>query len=473
MTEPNGEHMTEKTILFVDDEKNILTTLKRVFMEEDYRILTANSGEEALGLIDGGENPTVIVSDQRMPQMTGAEFLAQAKEKLPNSIRMVLTGYADVNAAMDSINLGGVERYIMKPWNDDELRNTVRGAFEIHDLRELNKELDSGLKKKNAELEQQIAENKKLIALTNKQNHELLQFGIKLKQKVQEQTKEISAKSNEIEKSFFDTIMAFSALLDSHATSYKGHGLRVSRIASGIARRFNLDPDEITDIDIGALLHDIGKLSIPTTILEKLPENWTTSDKSIYQAHPETGQRIIGFIKRLEKAGSLIRSHHERYDGKGYPDQLNEDNIPLGARIIAVADACDNIIQFKVDDPAIRKVFLQDEQTTGGNDNNAEGIELQNKIVIHHLKQGAFSLFDPDVVKEALKYLKDSGEETRREKVVTINNLAAGMVLASHLFTKNGILLLPYKSVLSQEYIDKLKAIHKKDHIVGPIYIRD
>ena len=164
--------MAEKTILFVDDEKNILTTLKRVFMEDDYRVLTANSGQEALSLINGGENPTVIVSDQRMPNMTGVEFLTKVKEKLPTSIRMVLTGYADVNAAMDSINLGGVERYIMKPWNDDDLRSTVRGAFEMHDLRAQNKVLDSGLKQKNVELEQKNKENEKLITLTDKQNNE-------------------------------------------------------------------------------------------------------------------------------------------------------------------------------------------------------------------------------------------------------------------------------------------------------------
>ncbi|MCK5404869.1 MAG: response regulator, partial [Desulfobulbaceae bacterium] len=110
--------MTEHTVLFVDDEKNILKALQRLFLDEEYAILTAESGKEALSLLDSGETPTVIVSDQRMPEMDGAEFLALAKERQPESIRMVLTGYADINAAVDAVNRGGIYRYIMKPWND-------------------------------------------------------------------------------------------------------------------------------------------------------------------------------------------------------------------------------------------------------------------------------------------------------------------------------------------------------------------
>lgn len=144
--------MSEHTILFVDDEENILRTIKRLFFEEGYRIVTANSGQQALDLISGGETPSVIVSDQRMPQMSGAEFLVKAREKLPQSIRMVLTGYADVNAAVDAINLGGIYRYILKPWNDDDLKLTVREAVERFELVEQNKRLTRELQETNTEL---------------------------------------------------------------------------------------------------------------------------------------------------------------------------------------------------------------------------------------------------------------------------------------------------------------------------------
>ena len=149
----NGEvTMVEHTILFVDDEESILKTIKRLFLDDDYRIITANSGQAALDLINGGERPSVVVSDQRMPQMGGAEFLAKAKEKLPNSIRMVLTGYADVNAAVDAINLGGIYRYILKPWNDDDLKLSIKEAVERFDLVAQNRRLTEELKEKNSQL---------------------------------------------------------------------------------------------------------------------------------------------------------------------------------------------------------------------------------------------------------------------------------------------------------------------------------
>lgn len=144
--------MSEHTILFVDDEENILRTIKRLFFEEGYRIITASSGQEGLDLINRGETPSVIVSDQKMPGMNGAEFLIQVRELLPQSIRIVLTGYADVKVAVDAINLGGIYRYILKPWNDDELKLTVREAVGRFELVEQNRRLTLELKGKNQEL---------------------------------------------------------------------------------------------------------------------------------------------------------------------------------------------------------------------------------------------------------------------------------------------------------------------------------
>ena len=140
------------SILFVDDEKNILKALQRLFFDEDYTVLTASSGKEALDLLAAGAKPTVIISDQRMPEMGGVEFLSRAREMLPQSIRMVLTGYADINTAVDSINLGGVYRYILKPWNDDELKMVVRQAVTQFELVEQNRRLTLELAEKNQAL---------------------------------------------------------------------------------------------------------------------------------------------------------------------------------------------------------------------------------------------------------------------------------------------------------------------------------
>lgn len=172
------EYMCAHTLLFVDDEKNILKSLSRLFFDDDYEILLAQSGKEALDMIDNGARPVVIVSDQQMPVMNGVEFLSQAKEKLPDSIRMILTGYADINAAMDAINRGGIYRYIMKPWNDGDLKLAVREAIARYELVQKNRDLTAELKEKNRALED---------------------LNTTLEQKVLERTKELKNKVKELQ----------------------------------------------------------------------------------------------------------------------------------------------------------------------------------------------------------------------------------------------------------------------------------
>jgi len=166
--------METPVLLVVDDEPNILKTIRRLFLDEEYDIRTAGSGKEALELLAEGLVPTVIISDQRMPGMSGAEFLAEARKKVPDSIRIVLTGYADIAAAIDAINLGGVYRYIVKPWNDDDLKLAVKEGIKrfnleeenriltrelqqaITDLQNLNQELDTLVQVRTEELRQKV-----------------------------------------------------------------------------------------------------------------------------------------------------------------------------------------------------------------------------------------------------------------------------------------------------------------------------
>jgi FixJ family two-component response regulator len=157
--------MSVPTILFVDDEPKILKSLLRLFLDENYDLQTADSGPDALKLMQDGLKPTVIVSDQRMPQMGGAEFLAKSREIQPDCIRIILTGYADINAAVDAVNRGGIYRYIIKPWNDEDLKLTVRDAVQyfllIQEKRELTKELaikNKTLLELNEQLEEKVTE---------------------------------------------------------------------------------------------------------------------------------------------------------------------------------------------------------------------------------------------------------------------------------------------------------------------------
>jgi response regulator RpfG family c-di-GMP phosphodiesterase len=139
-------------LLLVDDEENILNSLRRIFRREPFEVLTAASGMEGLELLQT-HTVSVIVSDQRMPKMVGAEFLRRSIELAPHAVRIMLTGYADVEATVQAINKGQVYRYVTKPWNDGEMKMVVRAAAHRFDLQESNRQLTAELNTVNAQLD--------------------------------------------------------------------------------------------------------------------------------------------------------------------------------------------------------------------------------------------------------------------------------------------------------------------------------
>lgn len=135
-TRKMDEQKTNKLlgVLFVDDEENILHSLRRLFMDDGFEIFTATSGEQGLKILENTPGIALIVSDQRMPGLSGAQFLEKAKTILPDTLRILLTGHSDINAVVDAINKGGAYRYLTKPWDDEVLRQNIREALNIYTL---------------------------------------------------------------------------------------------------------------------------------------------------------------------------------------------------------------------------------------------------------------------------------------------------------------------------------------------------
>ncbi len=154
----------QRVLLLVDDEENILRSLQRLFRRQGYRILSASSGAEGLAVLEQ-ERVGVIISDQRMPVMTGSEFLQQVKERYPDTVRIILSGYTDLESVTDSINKGAIYKFLTKPWDDDLLSQNVREAFRIHELNEDNLYLTRELKRANQELEARVEEKTKQLRL--------------------------------------------------------------------------------------------------------------------------------------------------------------------------------------------------------------------------------------------------------------------------------------------------------------------
>jgi response regulator RpfG family c-di-GMP phosphodiesterase len=316
------------SVLLVDDEENILRSLQRLLMDEDdIEVVTATSGEEGLKLLPGLANLGVIVSDQRMPGMTGALFLEKARTITPDASRIILTGYADVSAAVDAINKGGAWRYLAKPWNDEELVRVIHEALERYRI---------------------IMENRRLNALVAKQNQELEEWNTNLKQRVLAQTSEIrkmneglAAANSSLKNAFKGVIALFSELINMRDEHCRRHARHVREMAEGVARILQLPNHEQETIATAAMLHDIGELGIPEHILAKAHTDMSSEDFSIFSMHPVRGQAALDSVEQLREIGILIRHHHEHFDGSGFPDGLKGEEIPLGARIIAYADYID------------------------------------------------------------------------------------------------------------------------------------
>ncbi|MBY0358136.1 MAG: response regulator [Candidatus Obscuribacterales bacterium] len=279
-------------ILLVDDEPANLRLLQRV-LGRDYEILSAQSGTAALDILKQSK-VSLIISDQRMPGLTGVQLLQQSLALDPDAIRILLTGYTDIQALIDAINTGQIYKYVQKPWDAEDLKLTVKRALEAYELRSSNLKLIKDLQSALAKLEN-------------------ISIG---------------------------TITALANALDAKCDYTSGHSLRVSRYALAIGRVLGFADDQLKDLELAGILHDIGKIGVPESILWK-PGRLNDEEQKIMAMHPLKSVQMIGDIEQFERVKLWVKHHHEHLDGSGYPDRLTGKEIPIGARIVLVADAYD------------------------------------------------------------------------------------------------------------------------------------
>ncbi len=460
---PVTETRYKHTLLFVDDEELITKALVRLFRKEKFEILTAANGAQGLERIQAAGKPiSLIVSDQRMPGMEGTSFLEKTKELCPDAMRILLTGYSDMEAIVEAINAGEIYRYLTKPWNDTVLINIVRQALDQYEL---------------------VLENRRLLELTTQQNEELNVINKHLEEKVQERTREIAEKNvvleqmnQELEAIFYNAVKAMGSLAELNVPELARHAKFVCAFSIQLARLLGMDEQEVTQLEIAALLHDIGKIGFPEKFFEYREQFLSVKEQELYRRHPEHGQAAVQFIEKLDQVSISIRGHHERYDGKGYPDGLAGEDIPLGARIIAVADAYDKIVNMKLDlDRGCKQM------------NAVLGTLMATALA--HLKKNSLALYDPVVVDVCIDFVEPrlvtvskavykgaSAESRARQKVywkevnLSINELKAGMVLARSLHSSKGRFLLVSNTKLTDRYIQNLKQYHLNDPLTE-IYV--
>jgi putative nucleotidyltransferase with HDIG domain len=327
------------SILIVDDEESILNSFQRILADEDYEVHTVNNGSEGLNKLRTAQKPySVIVSDQRMPEMSGVQFFAQAKDIFPDAVRILLTGYADSNAIIDAINKGGVHLYFTKPWREEEILLHIKQSLSKVEI---------------------LAENKRLVELIKIKNQELVKLNKTLEKKANDRTNDLLAQTEKLKDSYKKSqlildgiVKTLSKIVETRDPYTSGHEDQVAKIACKIAKEMKLTEEQISSIYISATLHDIGKISVPSEILTK-PSVLTNLEREIIKTHCKVANDILANIEFPYPVAEIIYQHHERMDGSGYPRGLKGDDIALEARIIGVADVIDAMASYRPYRPAL------------------------------------------------------------------------------------------------------------------------
>lgn len=389
-------------ILVVDDEEIVLVALRETLKREGYEVLTAPNAIEALDILKKHAF-SVILTDQQMPMLTGLEFLSQVKAIQPDATRILITAVLNLSTVIDAINKGEIYRFIVKPWLREELLATIANAVQRYELICRNAVLQAAtlaMNEKLAGLNASLEEQNTRLATLNQA------LAANLKQSV-----ELCVK---IMQTFYPTLGSQSA--------------RVFELCKAMSDGLGLPQTQREVFEISAWLHDIGLVGVPRQLIKRwqqMPESLSEAERALIEHHPVLGQELAGFVHHLTEVGTVIRSHHERFNGTGYPDALSGENIPWLARLLAVAVA-----------------YAE------------SNLPARETVEILRLRSGA--AFDPEAVRTFIRCLPQANIP-RKQREVLLSELRPGMILAKGVYTANGMLLIPEGQTLSETYIDKLR----------------
>lgn len=450
----------EHTILLVDDEKAITKALNRLFRKEGYRIMTAQSGPEGLEKLQQNDGPvSMIISDQRMPEMNGAAFLEKAKSIYPDAIRYLLTGYSDLEAVVDAVNRGEIHRYLTKPWNDEDLVLQVKQSLEHFEL---------------------TSENRRLTALTIDQNKKLNELNKGLEQKVQERTKEVFDKNKALEEvnrmleaSFMDSIRLLVSLVEILNPKLGRQMRQVAQLARQVAEVFELEIAELDKIEMAGMIHDIGLLGFPEELMHKEIHQMSDEEGRLYSDHPTIASILLENVEKLSDVGEIVLYHHEYFNGSGFPNGLRGDQIPLGSRIIlAASDYCQILSTWPRD---LRKLIAYTRRHfdaeiwksfTVSDDPDTIIEEAAEKKLLMECNQK----YDVEVVSALIKKIREN-KKIDPTFVVELNKVKAGMVLMEDLKLNDGRLLLTKGTKLKATSIESIISIGERGLIPNTLTV--
>jgi len=349
-------------VLVVDDEKGLCDHIKHELNKEGYLVTAAYDGEEGLDYFKNNR-VDIVIADLKMPRMSGLEMLKRCREIEDNFISIIITGHGDHETAIKALRMG-VFNYLKKPIPLEELIISVDKGIDLLFLQR-------GLSAHKRELEIEIA-------IKN-------QYTDNLEKIVEERTKELKQSYQKTKRAMDAAIDTMSKIIEAKDPYTAGHQHRVCQLAVPLARELGLSEDKIEGIRIASLIHDIGKIGLPTEILSK-PTTLTDIEFNIIKEHSQIGYDILKSIDFPYPVAQIVLQHHERLDGSGYPSNLKGDKILLEAKIIGVADVVEAMSSHRPYRPAL-------------------GIEK----ALEEISQNKGILYDSEVVDTCIRLFKEKG----------------------------------------------------------------
>jgi len=336
-------------------------------------------------------------------------LLAQAREIQPVASRILITAVLSLDTVIEAINKGEIYRFIVKPWLREELLVTIKNAVQRYDL---------------------TRQNARLNAATQAMNEQLIELNRSLEQQVKlvaQQNQQLTSMNQALEATLLRSMELSLHTMQTFYPTLGNQARRVAQLCRSMATAANLSSDERRVLDAAALLHDIGMVGLSRQLIRRWQDNPSSLDpgeRALIQQHPILGQELTALGHGTEEIGKVIRAHHERFDGTGFPDELAGENIPWLARLLNVAVAF-------------------------------ESSDLNRGDALEEIKVQSGSAFDPEAVRALLKAIP-LAPLPRKEREILLSELRPGMVLARGIYTANGLLLVPEGQQLNATYIEKL-----------------
>lgn len=423
-------------IMIVDDEESILNSLRRLLYDMDCDIRTAINGDTALESLDELA-ADIVISDMRMAGMDGVEFLNEVSKRWPDTERILLTGYADLESTIGAINKGKINFYMEKPWDDDRLRRIVQKGIDI-----------SHAKQRTAILEQTVTE----------QNEQLRDLNDALEVKVAERSKALSQSNeqlqeslSELKKNYQQTTQLFSSLIEQRMGPSLISKQNLMLLLKKMASLNALETDKTKSLIYAGILRNLGKVSFPDDLIRTPYLSLDVIQQRDFQSHVCIAENMMCSMPPLVPAARILAQRQENVDGSGYPLGLKDADICIPAKILsAVADLllyCQGLI---------------------------EPSRLSISEALEKLKSFSGTHYCPLVIEQLCSIENELVVFLRQaaDKFLSLKDVEAGMTLQRDLLAENGSVLLAEGYQLDSDMINRLRKLERQMQESFKIYVK-